>query len=84
MLEKQGQTTHGHGRPEKSSIHPFCADTGYRLVSLLRAMVDKDWWWERENIKGIRNAFNRDDDDDDDDDSYKNTSYQVAIEVINL
>ena len=29
------------------SIISFCADTGYSLDDLLRAMVDRDGWWER-------------------------------------
>ena len=43
-------TKHGHtsvGWREKIYIHQLCADTGYRLEELPKAMVDRDGWWKR-------------------------------------
>ena len=58
--------TLGHscvGWPAKIYIHQLCANIGYCLEDLPRAMSDRDGWWVR--LKGIH-AVTTDDDDDDD------------------
>ena len=46
----QWTPSHGQaksGRPARTYIQQFCADTGYNLEDLPGAMDDRDGWWER-------------------------------------
>ena len=43
------------GRPAKSYIHLHCADSGFALEELARAIAVKDWLQEREREGGERN-----------------------------